>query len=234
MGFGDIWQSIGDFFGSSGNGGGGGSSFASIGADSPNPHMDIGSGVQNTGGWGDIGREVVRSAVPNLAAAGVGMAARALFPGEPGKIVNADLRTGTGRAAEDLRLGGAQTANRELQKSLKDPYYGTLSEEDRQEEIRKMKQSVRAGAAARGILESGVSLEQERRGLADLRVHWAQERNKAINDRFGQLSANTGGFTPQWSHRVEGEKNPWGEMITGAVAPAVKAGTQTAVNKWMV
>lgn len=182
------------------------------------------------GNWGMIGADFLKGAAPGLAAGSVGLLANMLFPGTPAKTIATDLRSNTGRAAEDMRLGAAGKANAELDKAIADPTYNTLSPEQQDRAKYETRRDSRASGAARGILESGVNLDAENTALLKQKGQWEQQRNQGINQRFADVGNLTGGYQSRWVTQTKGEENPWATVATAAMAPAVKRGTERAVG----
>lgn len=181
--------------------------------------------------WWGIGQEFLKGILPGVGAGLVAQGFDQAFPGEPQKLVATDVRTQQGNEAEQMRLASAHQLQGEIDKGLADPYYGSLPPEVRAQQEQEIRRDARASAAARGILETGRTAEEESRRLIDYRAKLAEQRLMALNSRFGQLQGATTGYQGENVTRMEGVENPWSKL-GGHMAAGFGKGIEKALARW--
>src|SRR3990167_1128019 len=172
--------------------------------------------------WGEGLKSFGKEVAPGIGAAGAGALIQRMMPGSPGKILSPEARTPEGTSAEALRLKTAGRASQQLESSFTDPYGGLTPEEQA-----RIKKESRSADAARGMLETGGSAVREREALE------LASRNRQ-RELYGNVGSLTSGYTPRGVVSVPGEQNPWANILTMALAPAVGKGFGGLINRWWV
>ena len=175
------------------------------------------------GGWGGIASEIFRSAVPGIAK-GIGLAvpalaAEALFPGTRGSVRSFDTRTPEARTATQQMHG-------RLTSGLSDPSLLVLPPEEQERRKAEAIRQFRSSRAASGMLETGHTATGESEMLRKLQGGWAETGLRDINTGF----ANIMGQQEQLKE-IPGRKNPWAEIITGALSPALGEGLEAGARR---
>lgn len=183
--------------------------------------------------WLGFGKELFKGLIPGLGAGLTAALADKAFPGEPQKLISTDPRTREGTEAEQMRLASARQLQGEIDKGLADPYYGSLPPEIRAQQESEIRRDARAAAAARGILETGRTAEEESKRLIDYRAKLAEQRLSALSSRFSQLGTMTGGFQGETQTAMAGQENPWAK-IGGYAAGGVGRGMEKALDRWII
>ena len=164
-------------------------------------------------GFQSFGKEVG----PALGGAlGAGFANMA-FPGQGERVIGADVRTGTGQAAEGLRFQGAQGAS----KALMNARAGVLDPRLEQ----KVRSRQRNADAARGSLETGGSGRRETDAIQD-------ELDRVIQRESGNLNSMTSGYQSLSPQRMSATRNPWADLLSNAVGPSIQKGLKNSWGKW--
>lgn len=224
------------------------------GADSTGWGADTGGGGGNW--WGDLANMLKGPALDFAGAAGTA-GAGALFgqlgrqhgsPGTPSTVQGVDVRTGTGQAAEDTRLGAAQGAGKRFAGLLGGgPYAGGMNPEEMAAEENKIRAGSRNADAARfsgrgggsGSLETGGSALRETSAVEQFRRNQREVTNQEIN-RSGQLTGQlTGGFQQMAAPVLPGmpgtpdTESPWSRIMSSAMAPSIGRGVKSILSKYI-
>lgn len=210
-GFGDLFSSIGNLFSSGpeqlSGPAAGGFDWGSLGT-----------------GLAGIGKDLAGAAIPAVAGAAAGAGLNALFPGKPESVKLVDTRQGVTQAGANMALDRARTvqANPESFGLPGDPNDPNSPAGKKRYDI---VQGSRNADAARGMFSTGGSAARETNAL---NTAVGNEYNKIWQDSMGTLSAQPtmGGY------RQAAQENPWGQLLAGAVSPAVSKGMSALLANW--
>jgi len=172
--------------------------------------------------WGGGFKDFLRDMAPGVGEALAGGAINMMMPGTPSKVMSFDPRTGTGQAAEGLRLGAAQSASSMLQNAFTSPY-GALTPEE-QYRIRK---NTRSADAARGALETGGSGYREGTALETANTN-------RLRELYGNVGNLTSNYQPMQIQQIQGAENPWARLLTSSLAPAFGKGFGGLAKKFFI